>query len=181
MADVWSRHESVLVDEVKQAPFYAYSDVGDTWYNEQDKKAYHGDFAPVWRWREAMYNDFKCRMDWCTQAYDKANHHPRAAFFNDEGDEIIYIHANPGERIELDASLSSDPDKDELEFLWWIYSEAGTYAGDIYIEQASNALTLLNVPTGAARKEIHLILEIKDKNPIASLFDYRRIVITVNQ
>ena len=181
IADVWSRHESVRIDEVKQAPFYVYSDVGDTWYNEQDKKVYHGDFAPVWRWREAMYNNFKCRMDWCTQAYDKANHHPRAAFFNDDGDEVINIHANPGERIELDASLSSDPDKDELEFLWWIYSEAGTYAGDIYIEQASNALTLLDVPTGAASKEIHLILEIKDKNPIASLFDYRRIVITVNQ
>ena len=181
VADVWSRHEDVRVDEVKQAPFYTYCDIADTWYNKQDKKTYHGNFAPVWRWREAMYNDFICRMDWCTQAFEMANHHPKAVFSEDDGDEIIYINAIPGERIELDASLSSDPDNDELEYLWWIYEEAGTYPGDVFIEQPSNAETLMEVPTGAANKEIHLILEIKDKNPIASLFDYRRIVIKVNQ
>jgi len=37
------------------------------------------------------------------------------------------------------------------------------------------------IPTGAAGKQIHIILEIHDQNKIASLFDYRRVVIDVQE
>ena len=39
--------------------------------------------------------------------------------------------------------------------------------------------TRIIVPTGAAGMQIHIILEIRDQNKIASLFGYRRIVINV--
>ncbi len=179
VADVWSRHASVRVDDVKHTPFYTYSDVSDVWRNQKDDTRYYSDFVPVWRWREAMYNDFKCRMDWCLKSYEEANHHPEAAFGNDLGDEIIHLSVKPGEQLELDASLSTDPDGDELEFSWWVYDEAGTYSGQVYIDQPSSEKTFLAVPSGAVGKQIHLILEIKDTSPIAPLFDYRRIVIDV--
>ena len=178
--DVWSRHESVRVDEIKNAPFYTYREVSDVWFNQKDNTTYFGNDVPVWRWREAMYNDFKCRMDWCIQPFEKANHHPKAIFFKDDGDDIIFIKATPGEQLELDASLSTDPDNDELVYSWWVYNEAGTYSGTVHIDASSKAKTFLTVPTGAANKQIHLILEVKDTNPIASLFDYRRIVINVS-
>lgn len=178
--NIWSRHESVRVDEVKNFPFYTYSEVSDVWYNEKDSTTYHGNNAPIWRWREAMYNDFKCRMDWCTQPFEKANHHPKAIFSDDDGDDIIFIKAKPGEQLDLDASLSTDPDKDELTYSWWVYYEAGTYPGIVYIDHPSDDKAILTVPTGAVNKQIHVILEVKDQNPIASLFDYRRIVIDVS-
>ncbi len=178
--DVWSRHQSVRVDEKKYTPFYVYNDVSDAWFNPKDQRNYNSDFTPVWRWREAMYKDFICRMDWCIQPFKKANHHPKAVFFDDESDAIIFMKAKSGQSIDLDASLSSDVDNDLLTYSWWIYKEAGTYLGDVNIEHPDNAKAILNVPDDAATKQIHLILEVKDTNPIASLFDYRRIVINIS-
>jgi len=179
-ADFWSRHSDISVDEKAHAPFYVYRGVSDVWMNPNDGKTYYGDYVPVWRWREAMYNDFICRMDWSINAYEDANHHPVAAFHEDTSDRIILLDAVPGEEIDLDSSQSHDPDEDALDIVWWIYKEAGTYPGDVYIENPKATKSFVKVPTGAAGKQIHLILEIKDDNPIASLFDYRRIVINVS-
>ena len=35
------------------------------------------------------------------------------------------------------------------------------------------------VPTGAGGKQVHIILEVRDRNPIASLYDYCRVVVDV--
>jgi len=40
---------------------------------------------------------------------------------------------------------------------------------------------VVEIPLDAAEKEIHIILEVKDQNKIASLWDYRRLVINVNK
>lgn len=90
------------------------------------------------------------------------------------------LNALPGEKLELDASATIDPDSDELDYLWWIYEEAGNYAGQIFIDEPNQNKTFLIVPTGAAKKQFHLILQVKDKNKIASFFDYRRIVVNVS-
>ena len=57
--------------------------------------------------------------------------------------------------------------------------EAGTYPGKVLIPNPNQIKTKIVIPTGAAGTQIHIILEIKDQNKIASLFDYRRIVIDV--
>jgi hypothetical protein len=127
-----------------------------------------------------MYADLKCRMDWCVQPYWKANHHPVAAFGGDAGDEIVRLQAAPGETIELDATGSKDPDGDQLDVTWRQYVEAGTYAGLVHIAAPRSVKTTMVVPTGAANRQIHVILEVRDRNAIAGLTDYRRIVIDVS-
>lgn len=178
-SNFWSRHSDIKIDEEKVAPFYTYSEVSDYWIDPQDGKAYNNNYTPVWRWREAMYNDQICRMDWCVKSFEDANHHPIAAFNGDTSNSIVLIKASPGETIPIDASASMDPDMDELSFSWWIYEEAGTYTGKVSIDAPENPETNINIPIGSEGKQIHLILEIKDNNKTASLFDYRRIVIDV--
>ena len=74
-----------------------------------------------------------------------------------------------------------DPDGDDLIYSWWIYEEAGTYAGNVSIDSAQNQKAQVRIPTGAGGSQIHVILELKDKNPNVSLFDYRRIVIDLSE
>ena len=68
---------------------------------------------------------------------------------------------------------------DKLIFAWWQYEEAGTYAGRVFIDNAYTAKAIAHIPTGAGGTQIHLILEVRDENPIASLRDYRRVVVDV--
>ncbi|WP_299552420.1 nucleoside hydrolase-like domain-containing protein [Seonamhaeicola sp.] len=178
--DFWSRHSDIKIDEIHAAPFYTYREVSDHWVDPQNGKVYNNNYVPVWRWREAMYNDQLCRMDWCAKSYEEANHHPVAAFNGDQSNKIIRLQASAGEIIDLDATASSDPDGDSLKFSWWVYQEAGTYPGMVNITNSNGDKAKIQIPTGAGGKQIHLILEIKDTNKIASLFDYRRIVIDVD-
>jgi len=83
--------------------------------------------------------------------------------------------------IALDASASTDPDSDKVEILWWIYEEAGTCTDDVDISSPREAKATIAIPANAAGKQIHVILEVKDKSAIASLYDYRRIVIDVTE
>jgi len=179
VTNYWSRHKSIRPDEEKIAPFYVHRGVSDHWIDPQDGKVYNSIYAPVYRWREAMYNDEITRFDWCVKPYSEANHHPVAAFNGDCSDAIVRLKAKIGEVISVDASASRDPDGDDLVYKWWIYEEAGTYAGRVRVNSANKAKAQIEIPLGASGKQIHLILEIKDKNPIVSLFDYRRIVIDV--
>ncbi len=138
---------------------------------------YARDFAPLWRWREAYTNDFKARMDWCVAEYEQANHNPRAVLMGDDHRTVCRLTAEPGERIELDASGSYDPDGDLLIYKWGLYPEAGTYEGDVVLEQVTQPVATVTVPADAQGKQLHVILEVTDQNDIAPLTAYRRIVI----
>ena len=127
-----------------------------------------------------MYNNQKCRMDWCVKPYDQANHHPLAVLNGHAAPAISVIDAAPGETVKLDATGSHDPDGDPIELRWYPYDEAGTYEGELRVEEPNAISTSITIPADAASCELHVILEVKDLNPIGSLFDYRRLVINVN-
>jgi len=129
--------------------------------------------------RLAFQNDFQARMDWCVKEYKEANHHPVAAFGKDRSPTIVRLTSSPGKRIRLDASASRDPDNDALSFRWYVYPEAGTYNGSPDITGANEKVADIAIPKDAGGKQIHVILEVQDKNPIVSLFAYRRVVIDV--
>ena len=175
----WSRHARVRTDEETVTPFYLYQEAADRWTDPKSGETIENIFAPVFRWRRAFFNDFVCRMDWCVEPYERANHHPVAAVNGDASDTILRIEIPAGKVLPLDASASSDPDGDALDTHWWVYREAGTYNGEVRIADPHWAIATLTVPEDAAGSQIHVILEVKDRNPIASLYDYRRIVIDV--
>ena len=118
-------------------------------------------------------------MDWCVKPFSQANHHPKAAFNGDRSDTIVRVTSRPGEMMALDASATTDPDGDTIDYSWWVYEEAGTYPGNVVIHKPGGAKASVQIPTGAGAKQIHVILEVKDRNNIAPLHDYRRIVINV--
>jgi len=177
--NVWSRHKDIKRDEETYGDFYLYTEVSDRWTDPASGIEYDDEFAPVWRWRRAMLNDCQARFDWCVMPHGKANHHPVAAFGRDAGDTIVRRTATFGEVVTLDASASRDPDGDSLRFRWYVYSEAGTYAGSPIIDNPKRAVAQITIPDDAGGTHIHVILEVRDENEIVSLYDYRRIVIDV--
>lgn len=138
------------------------------------------DFAPLWRWREAYTSDFKARMDWCVTEYGHANHYPIVNFLGDEHRTICMLTVDPGEALKLDASGSRDPDGDPIGFKWYEYPEAGNYTDSIEISNADTAVATLTVPDDASSRQIHLILEVTDRNAVAPLTSYRRVVLNVS-
>jgi hypothetical protein len=97
------------------------------WTNVQDEvlgidgQWHTTNHATIWRWRSAYQNDFAARMDWTIKPYKEANHPPVVKL-----DHPAFVTAKAGERVELGATASSDPDGDPLSFEWFCYEEPGT-------------------------------------------------------
>lgn len=178
--NVYSRHPDIVKDEKGYGDFQMFQADSELegWTDPVHGEVFESHFVPVWRFRRAMFNDFRARMDWSVKPYSAANHNPVAAFNGETGDGIICLEVKAGTRLELNASASSDPDGDELEFLWWSYQEAGTYDGEVVIASPRANVTTLAVPSDAEGKELHVILEVWDKNGIVPLVDYRRVVVS---
>jgi hypothetical protein len=176
----WSKHASIRTDEENSAPFYVYGEESETWINPEDGTVWEDSlYAPVWRWRRAMFNNQAARADWGIKSFDEANHHPVAAIGGDASNTILRMTPAAGETLEFDASASTDPDGDDIAFSWWIYHEAGTYETALNLESASASKITFPVPKDASGRQIHLVLEIVDNSEIFPLYDYRRIVLDV--
>ena len=86
-----------------------------------DGRWYTSNYATVWRWRDAYQNDFAARMDWTIKPYADANHPPVVKLATPP-----FVKAAPGQRVDLSAAGTTDPDGDALSYRWFVYEEPGT-------------------------------------------------------
>jgi len=95
----------------------------------------------LWRWREAIQNDFAARMLWTTHPPADANHAPVVRLAH-----ATELYLQSGDWVTLNASPSTDPDGDSLSFLWFVYPEAGTFKAPLSLGTENLARVGLRVP-----------------------------------
>ncbi|KAL7417018.1 hypothetical protein BDY24DRAFT_411791 [Mrakia frigida] len=150
--------------------------------------------ASIWRWRKEYQNDFAARIQWTlTSDFFKTNHPPSVLVNGDDSWEPIRITIKAGSTIEIDASASSDPDGNTLEFEWFQYKEVGSIQNEIDKEvpnlethgTSTTSKLKLTLPEEISwrswfkeRRDFHMILKVTDDGTPA-LTRYRRIIITV--
>jgi hypothetical protein len=172
--------------------WYLYPETRPIWTDAEDEvmgidsRWYEGNHETIWRWREAYQNDFAARMDWTILPADKANHPPIPKI---EGEKQLT--AKPGERVDLSAIGSSDPDGDALSYNWFCYKEAGTFpvsnarsGQPIEIKDFDQPKAWFIVPTKRVMPPgtgtIHIILAVTDHGT-PRLTRYQRVIVTVTK
>lgn len=153
-----------------------FSDAHDSW--SYGRKNYKNEYCTIFRWREAFQADFAARMDWCVKSFDEANHNPIAVINGDRTHGLIEVAAPAGSALQLDASMSSDPDGNKLTSDWWLYHECGSYRGDVTITNDTRSKAVVRVPDDAQGKNFHVILTVTDDG-VPKLRSYRRLVVSV--
>lgn len=175
-----------------------YSDCADTVIG-QDGKSYKSNQATIWRWRDAYQNDFAARMQW-TLSSDRgaANHHPVVCLNGSTDTEVLFLEAEAGSTLRLDATGTYDPDGDALAFSWWQYLEpsasqwsVSAEVGRVKIEKVGDndkvvhvilpseeecCVDLLSRQAVARGQRLHVVLEVTDSGS-PPLTCYRRAVI----
>jgi hypothetical protein len=138
--------------------------------------------ATIWRWRSAYQNDFAARMDWTIKPYAEANHPPVARL-----DHPSALKTKLGERVDLSAEGSTDPDGDALSYEWFYYDEPGSFATSsartgqpLRIENGDKAKAWFVVPTSRVLRAgtMHIILAVTDHGT-PRLTRYQRVIVTV--
>jgi hypothetical protein len=166
-----------------------------------DGKRYCSNHATIWRWRDAYQNDFAARMQWTLSAdFRKANHAPVVKLNGTDGPSPLYLEAEAGEELMLDASGSYDPDGDALTYewfqykdvtatQWWVDAEVMNVEFKIQDEEGKIVKVQLPPPDKCAvdlftrepvkrGQVLHFILVVKD-NGKPQLTTYRRAVVQV--
>lgn len=164
-----------FINELPYADYWLYADAEDTW--SYDGKSYTNQWVPIFRWRTAFQHDFAARMDWCVNGPGQTNHPPVVVLDGDQGVAVKYVTATAGERLSFDVGQSKDPDGDDLSYHWWVYPEAGSYRGEVRIEDTDKASVHLYTPRDLGESNIHLVVSVTDSG-IPSLTRYRRVVLS---
>ena len=144
-----------------------------------DGKTYTSAQATIWRWREAFQHDFAARMDWCVaNTFGEANHNPVAVLQGDKSKAVATMRVTSGERINLSAAGTHDPDGDDVSYHWFVYKEAGTFNGNVTMENSTSARAYFVAPQVKESRSLHVILEVKDDGQ-PCLYSYRRLIVTI--
>jgi hypothetical protein len=147
-----------------------------------DGQWHTGNHETIWRWRDAYQHDFAARMDWTIKPYAQANHPPVPKLGH-----AAELTARPGERVDLSAEGSTDPDANRLAYHWFYYAEPGSLAtsnarsGDpLTIEDADKVKAWFTVPTSRVLRygTMHLLVAVTDDGTPA-LTRYRRVIVSV--
>ncbi|KAH6990464.1 hypothetical protein BKA56DRAFT_475154 [Ilyonectria sp. MPI-CAGE-AT-0026] len=175
-----------------------YSDVCDVVVG-QDGKTYKTNHGTIWRFRDAFQNDFAARIQWTLDSsLTSANHHPIISLNGSSGPEPVYISAEAGSTLKLDATETYDPDGDALTFKWWQYREPSASQWFAFLEveemkfekkDAEGRVIELTLPAPdkccvdlmtrkptAKGQVLHMILEVTDAGS-PNLTSYKRVVI----
>jgi hypothetical protein len=139
----------------------------------KDTTTFTNDKASLWRWRDEFQNDFAARMDWCTMSYEEANHPPVIGLTHAEQFTV-----KSGAGFTLDAFNSTDPDGDNLSFLWFHYPEASSYKKLIGVGAENVHGVYVTAPKVEKKETLHFILKLSDKGK-PSLTRYKRVIVTV--
>ncbi len=138
---------------------------------EEQRREY---FKPMWRWSDALQNDFASRADWCVKSFAEANHPPVVVLGH-----AADLKALPGATVKLSARGTSDPDRDKLKYRWWQYHEADSYDGTVEIRDAGKQDASFTVPGDAGKgKTVHIICEVTDTGT-PQLTRYQRVVVEI--
>jgi len=151
-----------------------------------DGRWHEGNHETIWRWREAFQNDFSARMDWTIKDKSEANHPPTPKL-----DHPTELTAKKGDRVNLSAQGSSDPDGDALSYEWFCYKEAGTFpvssarsGQPITIQNADQPKAWFEVPARRVMPPgtgtIHIILAVTDHGS-PRLTRYKRVIVDVTE
>jgi len=132
-----------------------------------------GNKVSLWRWRDEFQNDFAARMDWCVKPYAEANHPPVPVL--DHPDQLT---VTSGKGFGLDAGSSTDPDGDNLSFLWFHYPEAGSYKKRVNTSAENVHGVYVVAPEVTKKETLHFIVSVTDKGTPA-LTRYKRVIVTV--
>ncbi len=145
-----------------------------------DGKWHTSNKATIWRWRTAYQNDFAARMDWTIKPYAEANHPPVAKL-----NHANRVNTKSGERVNLSAEGSSDPDKNALTYEWFYYGEPSSLVlsnsrngNPLKIEDANKITAWFTAPKVTKPETIHIILAVTDQGSPA-LTRYQRVIVTV--
>jgi len=136
-------------------------------------KEYVGNGVTIWRWRQAVQNDFAARMLWTTQPPSKANHPPLVKLAQPSD-----MRVRGGDWVTLDATASTDPDGDSLSFLWFPYPEAGTLKEPLKIGTENLARVSFQVPKVEDAVTAHVVVQVSDKGKPA-LTRYQRVILHI--
>jgi hypothetical protein len=139
----------------------------------KDTISFTNNKVSLWRWRDDFQHDFAARMDWCTKSYEEANHYPVIVLSHPEQFTV-----KSGEAFSLDGFNSTDPDGDNLSFLWFHYPEASSYKKLINVGAENVHGVHVTAPEVEKKETLHFILKLSDKGTPA-LTRYKRVIVTV--
>ena len=129
-----------------------------------------------WKYIDDIQNDFSARADWCiTDSFINANHAPSITI-----SEGVNIKGKAGDKIILKAK-AFDPDGDDVNLEWSVYSDASTYedANKIEINKINDTAATFTIPSnGVKNSTVHIIAQAKD-NGEHNLTFYQQIIVTI--